>query len=503
MSKHKTIGVMSLMLFLGAIVGLIVASNFEWTKPGIAESKPEFKLAANASEAASNEDDLSGDVADLAATSKAYVSVAKRVMPTVVSITSEKVVRVRNPLTEFFHEDWWRKRRPREFRQDGLGSGVIISPEGYILTNNHVIRESDAIAVLIDKKNYKATVVGADPKTDLAVIKIDAKNLPVARLGNSDALEVGELVMAVGSPFSIHLAHSVTAGIVSGKGRNQVGVGEVDYEDFIQTDAAINPGNSGGALVNLRGELVGINTAIVSGGWGGGNVGIGFAIPINLARQIMTQLIETGKVVRGWLGVNISSVDQEIAQEMNLPSTDGALVREVIPSSPAFKAGVRDGDFIVAIDGTPMRDQNHLMNFIAGFRPGTAVQVKLIRDGRERTVTVKLGERPEDPNEELTSTETRSTELGLAVADLSENLANEFDIQEESGVVVVEVESGSQADEEGIRPGDVIKEVDRKPVKSAAEYRRVLDQAKDRKVILLRIARGDANFFVALKRRND
>jgi len=501
MAKYKTLGVMSLMLFLGALAGLIIASHFDWTKPGLAENKLKVALGAPAA----TETELSGD-ADLAATGKAYVAVAKRVMPTVVSITSEKVVRVRNPFTEFFHEEWWGRRRgrgEREFRQEGLGSGVIISPDGYVLTNNHVIRESDEIAVLIEKRSYKAKIVGSDPKTDLAVIKIEASNLPVARLGDSDALEVGELVLAVGSPFSLQLAHSVTAGIVSGKGRTQVGVGDIDYEDFIQTDAAINPGNSGGALVNLRGELVGINTAIVSGGWGGGNVGIGFAIPINLARQIMTQLIETGKVVRGWLGVNIQSVDEDVAREMNLPSTDGALITRVMPGSPAEKAGMQDEDFVVALNGTPIRDQNHLMNIVAGFRPGTVVQVKLIRDGRERTLTVKLGERPEDPNQPVTADEPRAEALGLVVADLTEELASEFSILEPTGVVVVEVEAGSSADQEGLRPGDVIKEVDRKPVRTVVEYRRALAERKDRQVVLLRISRRDANFFVALKRGND
>ncbi|MDZ7266374.1 MAG: Do family serine endopeptidase [candidate division KSB1 bacterium] len=501
MAKYKTLGVMALMLALGALAGLIIASNFNWTRAGLAENTPGVTPVAPAQAAT----ELSGE-ADLAATSKAYVAVAKRVMPTVVSITSEKVMRVRNPFTEFFHEEWWGRRRgrgEREFRQEGLGSGVIISPDGYVLTNNHVIRESDAIAVLIEKKSYTAKIIGTDPKTDLAVIKIDATNLPVARLGDSDALEVGELVLAVGSPFSLQLAHSVTAGIVSGKGRTQVGVGDIDYEDFIQTDAAINPGNSGGALVNLRGEVVGINTAIVSGGWGGGNVGIGFAIPINLARQIMTQLIETGKVVRGWLGVNIQSVDEEVAREMKLPTTDGALVTRVMPGSPAEKAGMQEEDFVVTINETPIRDQNHLMNVVASYRPGTTVRVKLIRDGRERVLTVKLGKRPEDPEQAVTSAAPRAEALGLVVADLTEKLAGEFDLTESSGVVVIEVEPGSAADEEGIRPGDIIKEVDRKPVRTVAEYRQVLAAGRERKVVLLRIARRDANFFVALKKGND
>jgi serine protease Do len=498
-------------LLAGVILGLVISSNFDWTKSGyarmgIAREKDAVKIGSD--------EPVLNDNFDLLQTSKAFVEVAKRVMPTVVSVTSAKVVRVRNPFTEFFHEDWWgrsfrdRRGREREFRQEGLGSGVIISSDGYVLTNNHVIREAEEIVVIIDKKEYSAKVIGADPKTDLAVIKINAKNMPVAKLGNSDDLDVGEWVLAIGSPFSVNLQHSITAGIVSGKGRTRVGVSDIDYEDFIQTDAAINPGNSGGALVNLRGELVGINTAIISSGWGGGNLGIGFAIPINLAKQIMQQLIESGKVVRGWLGVHVQPVDEEIAKAMNLPSTAGALVSDLVPNTPAAKAGIRNGDFIVAFDGKPIQDDNNLVHLVAGYKPGSRVPVKVIRDGEEKTITVTLGERPEQEPEQLSLAEgdenqPSSRRLGIQVSEVDDELAREYNIEAPNGIVVTDVQSGSQAEKEGIRPGDLILEIKQEPVRHLRDFRRILSTVKKGDIVLLRINRGETNFFVALKVEDD
>ncbi|MDZ7289221.1 MAG: DegQ family serine endoprotease [candidate division KSB1 bacterium] len=500
----------TITLLAGIILGLVIASNLDWTKSGIARETPifhdeskepiEIKSGSGQPPAMAN--------LDLQSTGKAFVEVSQQVMPTVVSVTSSKVVRVRNPFSEFFRDDlfgrsfrdWHRERRER---QEGLGSGVIISSDGYILTNNHVIREAEEISVLIDKKEYKAKVIGVDPKTDLAVIKISAKNLPVVKLGNSDDLQVGEWVLAIGNPFSLQLQHSVTAGIVSGKGRTNVGIGDIDYEDFIQTDAAINPGNSGGALVNLRGELVGINTAIVASSWGGGNLGIGFAIPINLAKQIMEQLIASGKVVRGWLGIYIQTADNNIAEKMNLPSTEGALVSEVTSNSPAEKAGIRNGDFIVEFDGKKVHDSNQLMHLIAGYKPGTRATLKLIRDGREKTLSVTLGERPEQDTPRYSSSDRPGNRLGIEVSNVTEELARQFDLGSETGVVVIDVEPGSLAEKEGIQVGDLIREVNREVVRSVRDFNRIVNALKSGEIVLLRITRGDNNFFVALKVKND
>ncbi len=499
--KRKVWLLTAVTLLAGVILGLGIASNFNWTNSGIARETPLATVNVEAEKPALK------DHLDLINTGKAFVDVAKQVMPTVVSVSSTKVVRGRGPFSEFFHEDWFGRqfRRPqREQRQEGLGSGVIISPDGYILTNNHVVKEAEDIAVLMDRKEYKAKVIGFDPKTDLAVIKIDEKNLPVVKLGNSDQLEVGEWVLAIGNPFSLQLQHSVTAGIVSGKGRNQVGIGDIDYEDFIQTDAAINPGNSGGALVNLRGELVGINTAIVANSWSGGNLGIGFAIPINLARQIMEQLIVSGKVVRGWMGVYIQTPNESMAKELDLPSIAGALVSDVSANSPAAKAGIKDGDFILELDGKKISDSNQLMHLIATYKPGARLGVKLFRDGREKTLSVTLGERPdEDEAPRLTSANDQINRLGIDVSNLTAELAKEFDINTATGVIVTEVAEGSVAEEDGVQVGDLILEVNREPVRSVREFNRMLAGNKPGDTVLLRLLRGENKFFVALKVEND
>lgn len=500
MSRNKKLWVVvSATLLAGTIIGLVIAANFNWTASGIAESRPKVALGSADQPLAENFDALS--------TSKAFVEVAKRVTPTVVSITSAKVIRVRNPFADFFRDPRWggnRRDEGQEFRQEGLGSGVIISADGYILTNNHVIQEAEEISVLIDTREYAAKIIGTDPKTDVAVIKIDAKNLPVIALGNSDELEVGEWVLAIGNPFSLRLAHTVTAGIVSGMGRARVGVGDIVYEDFIQTDAAINPGNSGGALVNVRGELVGINTAIVSGGQGGGNVGVGFAIPISLARDIMQSLIEQGRVIRGWLGVRIQTVDEQLAKAFGLPKAAGALVTEVFGASPAQEAGLQVEDIVTEFDGTTIRDSNHLMNLVASYKPGTRVPITLLRHGKVARVTVKLGERPEEEPTRLANTPAAENQLGLRVATLTPALAQEYNVDPDlTGVLVIDVSAGSQAAKEGVRRGDLIREVDRQPVKTADEFRRAVANAKG-DVVLLRLLSGAErrNFFVALRKEN-
>jgi serine protease Do len=502
-TNKKTWAIIVTTLIAGTIIGLVIAANFNWTASGIADQGAETVLGSNQAPLNDNFNALN--------TGKAFVEVAKRVTPTVVSITSSKMVRVSSPFSDFFHRNWGGQNQDEDSpgfrqRQQGLGSGVIISADGYILTNNHVIQEAEEISVLIDKKEYKAKLIGTDPKTDVAVVRIEAKNLPVIALGNSDDLEIGEWVIAVGNPFSLELAHTVTAGIVSGKGRApQDRVGGIEYQDFIQTDAAINPGNSGGALVNLRGELVGINTAIVTGGFGGGNVGVGFAIPINLARQIMQSLIDEGRVIRGYLGVNIQSIDEDMAKAFDLPEPSGALVNSIRPNSPAENAGLKVEDIVTELDGKKIRDSNHLMHLVAGYKPGTRVPITLWRDGKAIKLAVKLAERPdEDRPPQLTGTESEENGLGLQVTTLTPSLARELELDgDDTGVVVTQVDESSQAAKEGIQRGDVIREVNRRPVRSAAEFRRAVSGTTgDRVLLRVWIHSEKRNFFVALRKEN-
>lgn len=503
-TNNRLWGIIAATLLAGTIIGLVIAANFDFTESGFADNRPKTVLGSTDAPVADNFNAIS--------TGKAFVEVAKRVTPTVVSITSAKVVKVKNPFSnnpffDFFHDDMRRgDDGSREYRQQGLGSGVIISNDGYILTNNHVVQGAEEISVLIDNKEYAGKLIGTDPKTDVAVIKVEAKNLAAVALGNSDDLEVGEWVIAVGNPFSLELAHTVTAGIVSGKGRAPgIGDGTLQYEDFIQTDAAINPGNSGGALVNLRGELVGINTAIVTGGYGGGNVGVGFAIPINLARHVMQSLIETGRVVRGYIGVDIQYVDNKLAKAYGLPEPHGALVTGLRENGPAKDAGIKVEDIVIELDGKEIRDRNHLMNLVAGYKPGTKVPLKVWRNGKEVALSVVLGERPEDDQPvRLTDNESDESDLGLQVATLTPTLANRFDLDpDEAGVVVTGVDRSSQAAQEGIQVGDLIREVNRQPVRTIGEFRRALNAATG-DVVLLRVWSNEAkrNLFVALRREN-
>lgn len=506
MSANKRMwGIVAATLMAGTIIGLVIAANFDFTAVGFADNRPKTVLGSTQAPVEDNFSAMN--------TGKAFVDVAKRVTPTVVSITSAKVVKVNNPfgsnpLFDFFHDGTRRGNddNSREYRQQGLGSGVLISNDGYILTNNHVVQGAEEISVLIDNKEYAGKVIGTDPKTDVAVIKVDAKNLPLIALGNSDDLEVGEWVIAVGNPFSLELAHTVTAGIVSGKGRAPgIGDGSLYYEDFIQTDAAINPGNSGGALVNLRGELVGINTAIVTGGYGGGNVGVGFAIPINLARSVMQSLIDVGRVIRGYIGVDIQAVDTQLAKAFGLPETYGALVSGLRPNSPAKDAGLKVEDIVIEVDGKKIRDSRHLINLVASYRPGTRIPVTVWRNAKAQKLSVILAERPEDDQPtKLTSTESNETGLGLQVATLTPSLASRFDLDaDESGVVVTDIDRGGQAAQEGISVGDLIREVNHQPVRTVGEFRKAIAAATG-DVVLLRVwtSAGKRDFFVALRKEN-
>ena len=432
---------------------------------------------------------------------QAFVDIANSVMPAVVTVSTEKIItqRVFNPFAgdpffEYFFGPGYHQPRERQFRQQGLGSGVIVSREGHVLTNNHVVRDADSIWVrTYDGRRYRAKVVGTDPKTDIAVIKIDADNLTPIEIGDSDALQVGEIVLAIGSPMSENLAYTVTQGIVSAKGRSNVGL--ADYEDFIQTDAAINPGNSGGPLVNLDGQLVGINTAIVSRS--GGFQGIGFAVPSNMAMGVMNSLLSEGKVVRGWLGVTIQDVNETLANAMGLSEARGALVGDVVPDSPADKAGLQSGDVIVAVDGREIRSSSQLRSHIASTAPGTRVTLTINRDGRTMDVPVTLGELPSEIAMATAPEELRDL-LGFTVKTLTRDLADEYGITGKvRGVVVTDIDPESNAYRAGLRQGDVITTVDRTRVRTAEQFFNRLRTKKRGDTVLLKIYRDGAGFYVA------
>jgi serine protease Do len=378
-----------------------------------------------------------------------------------------------------------------------LGSGFIIDKEGYIITNNHVIEGADEITVkLSDKEEFDAKIIGRDPKTDIALIKIDPdKDLPVAQLGDSDKLKVGEWVMAIGNPFG--LDQTVTAGIVSAKWR-KLGMGP--YEDFIQTDAAINQGNSGGPLFNTRGEVVGVNSAIFSPS--GGNIGIGFAVPINLAKNVVDQLKEKGKVVRGWLGVSIQMVTPELAESFGLKDKKGALVAGVEKNSPADEGGIQNGDVIIAFDGKEIDEMNELPLLVAQTPVGKKVTVTIFRNGKTITNKVLLGELEEEKT--YTVADSTSTEdLGMEVSNITQSLAKRYGISEEKGVIVTYVEGGSPAQTARIQEGDLIVEVNRTPVEDKKQYFEVLEKAKEGDRILFWITRDRNSMFLVLTLDND
>lgn len=436
------------------------------------------------------------DLASLQQTSKAFSSVAKKAVPAVVFIKVEKTVEAAqgapfgnsDPFGFFYDRQ---PRQPREYRQMGQGSGFIISEDGYIMTNNHVVGDADVITVkLNDGREFKAKRIGGDEKSDVAVIKIDGENLPILPLGSSDSLEVGEWVIAIGNPFG--LAETLTFGIVSAKGRSTVGIN--DYEDFIQTDAAINPGNSGGPLINLEGEAIGINTAIFSSS--GGSVGIGFAIPINMAKNIKDQLVKDGKVTRGQLGVMIGELTKDLADYFGADSTKGVLVSAIMKDSPAEKAGLEAGDIILKIDGRDVEGTGQLRNTVAMVAPGTKVQLLVYRNGREKTVTVSIGELSETVvNKEASELPKK---LGLTVQDLTEEMRQYYSLGSEEGVVVSGVDPDSRAFAAGIRPGTIILSVNRSKVGSTKEFGEVLQASVKTKKVLLLIKEQRYTRFVVL-----
>lgn len=444
-----------------------------------------------------------------------YAPIVKRVAPSVVRVeVSERAKNVavtdlppflNNPgFREFFGEQFGQQqpgrgspggqsRRGQLYQQqpaqEGLGSGVIVSADGYILTNNHVVQGADTIKVALnDGRELTAKVVGTDPQSDLAVIKVDAKNLPAITFADSEKVEVGDRVLAVGNPFGI--GQTVTSGMVSGLGRATMGL---DYEDFIQTDAAINPGNSGGALVDGEGRLIGINTAILSRS--GGSQGIGFAIPGNLARNVMEQLATNGKVVRGFVGVSVQNINPELAEEFKLTAREGALVAEVVPEGPAAKAGIKGGDVITNFAGKAVKDSRHLKLAVANVAPGTKVPVEINRDGKTLTINVSVTKNTPDKSPARAGGRNRGgpsadqedtgTLNGVGVADIDPQTRREFDMPDRlRGALVTSVEPESPAAAAGLQPGDVILEINRKPVKGAEDAIKLTEKTESKKTLL-------------------
>lgn len=422
-----------------------------------------------------------------------FAPVVKRVLPAVVNISSSKVVKTPaafgqmpdDPVfRQFFGNQLGRGFNvPREQRQQGVGSGVVVSPEGYIITNNHVVDGASSVLVtLSDKREFKARVVGTDPKTDIAVVKIDASGLPSIVVGDSSKVQIGDYALAVGDPFGV--GQTVTMGIVSATGRANLGI--EDYEDFIQTDAPINPGNSGGALVNDRGELIGINTAIIAHG-SEGNQGIGFAIPANLARTVMDEIIKNGKVTRAYLGIVPQDVTPSIAKAMGVKQMGGALVSDVSADSPAERAGLKRGDVILDVNGKPVTDSNQLRMNISMMRPDSRVTLKVLRDGSEREMTASLAELPtQEASLGRESQGSKNSFSGVSVEDLDRQTARDLGLPATStGVVVTGISPSSPAADSGLRKGDVIQEVNRQPVRNTADFERAMRNSKEESLLLV------------------
>jgi len=429
-----------------------------------------------------------------------FSDLAERVKPAVVNISTTKIFKGRSqgnnfgrsPFNEYFGDDFFNRffgdMPQRDFKQRSLGSGFIISNDGYILTNNHMVENTDKILVKIsDGKEYEAKIIGADAKTDIALIKIKPDNgLPTVTLGDSDVVRVGEWVIAIGNPFG--LEQTVTAGIVSAKGR-VIGAGA--YDNFIQTDASINPGNSGGPLFNMQGKVIAINTAIVAQGQG-----IGFAIPINMAKSILEDLKTKGKVTRGWLGISIQDISDDIAKNMNYKGKSGALVSDVFKGDPADKAGIKVGDIIIEINGKSINDTHDLLLTTASLHVGEKATIKALRDGKETSFIVVVTERKDKP--EIALTKKSGAYFGIAVQEINKELARRLGIPHDTGVIVTDVEEGSPADDVGIQQNDVIVQVNKVKIISLKQFSTEMSKAAEKKSVILLIKRGNSNFFVGL-----
>ena len=433
----------------------------------------------------------------------AMAEIAAAVKPAVVNVSTTRTVKtpgIPNPFSadpffrQFFGDAFGNAHGSREYKQASLGSGVIVDRDGYILTNNHVVKDADEIKIkLSDGREFKGKVIGTDPNTDLAVIKIDSNHLPVVKWGDSDRLRVGETVLAFGNPYG--LSQTVTSGIVSATGRANVGI--ADYEDFIQTDAPINPGNSGGALINIRGELIGINTAIFS--TSGGYQGIGFAIPSNMAKSVMDSLIKKGKVVRGWLGLSIQPITPELAGQFGLKDEKGALVGDVVEGSPAERAGLRRGDVVVEFDGKEVRDPAGLRNMAANTPPGKEATLKVLREGKPKTVKITIAEMPAQVGTGPGG--SYGTFMGVHVQGITPEMRKALDIPNRiKGVIVTDIEEGSKAANILTR-NDVIMEIDRKEIKNMKDYGAAVSHIGPDRPVLLLVYRSGATMYVTIAAR--
>lgn len=432
--------------------------------------------------------------------SDAFADVAENAKPAVVTIITDKIMKVPNNDLYFFFNPYMDPNSDKEYKTNALGSGVIVDArKGYILTNNHVVEDMDNIKVkLFDKREYKAKIMGTDPKSDLAILKIEADNLRELQLGNSDKLRVGEWVMAVGSPFSENLSHTVTTGIVSAMGRSNIIRGQ-SYEDFIQTDAAINPGNSGGALLNMKGELIGINTAIATGGYEKGNRGVGFAIPSNMSKRIMSDLIDKGYVTRSWLGVYIQPLDADAAKALEMESRDGALITQVVNDSPAAVAGIEEGDVIVKFDNKKISDPSNLRNIVSLMPPGSKSDIVIFRNGNKKILKVTLQEL-KDGRQVAVKTSSNTSVLGLELKEINSSLIQKYNLKEDDGkIIVVAVEPGSEAADKGLVEGDVIKRVGTQQVRSLKEFKKKEKASRARGSLLLLVKKNDgSSLFITL-----
>ena len=476
------------MFLLAFLIGFFVVSVVEVLRSSFAPSGPGPDVQPASAIA----------TADVARAPLSFADLAEKLKPSVVNISTSKTVKsggFRSPFGQNspfggddFFERFFGDIPQRQFKQKSLGSGFIISHDGYIFTNNHVVEQADKILVkLSDGKEYEAKVIGRDAKTDLALIKIKAnESLPIAETGDSDKLRVGDWVMAIGNPFG--LEQTVTAGIVSAKGRV---IGAGPYDNFIQTDASINPGNSGGPLFNMEGKVIGINTAIVAQGQG-----IGFAIPISMAKTILPDLKSKGKVTRGWLGISVQDINEDIAKSMKLKDRNGALISDVFKGDPADRAGLKSGDIVTEINGKSIKDMHELLLMIAGFRIGETIKVKILRDGLEKMIPITIVERTE--RAEMASAQQTGEAFGMTVQEITPQIAQHLGLTIKKGLIVVDVLEGSVADEVGLQPQDIILQVNKVRVTTMKEYQREIAKAAEKGGILLLIRRGKANFFVPL-----
>lgn len=430
---------------------------------------------------------------DLKSISNQFVDITEKVSPSVVTITAQKVTKITNPFGdldlpfEFFGFN--SPKKEREYISSALGSGVIVKG-GYIITNNHVIKDAEEIKVVLsDKREYEAELIGGDSKTDIAILKINEKKLPIAKLGDSDELRVGEWVLAIGSPYSARLGNTVTHGIISGLGRS--GMQLSTYESYIQTDAPINPGNSGGALVNLDGEVIGINSAILSRS--GGSNGIGFAIPIDLAKKVMNDIIKEGRVIRAWLGVSIQELNQDLSESLGIDDIEGILIADVVEDSPAETAKLQAGDVIIKVNDDKVNNPSELQINISSRSPGENVKLTIVRDKKTKTISVKLDELPGEKTIAENIDENTDVELGFSVRANSVDLAREYGLDSKKGVVVVKVTPGSEAQQKGLRAGDRIVTLEGKNINDMDDYKNVFNKIEKNQTILILIETKNGN----------